>query len=51
MLARENIPVNVIQDIIQWESADMVRLYTDISADENIGKYFRKPELKIVKAG
>jgi integrase len=51
MLARENIPVNVIQDIIQWESADMVRLYTDISADENIGKYFRKPELKIVRAG
>lgn len=37
------------QDIT--ERLDMVRLYTDISADENIGKYFRKPELKIVRAG
>ena len=42
MLARQNVPVNVIQDIIQWESADMVSLYTDITADENIGKYFSK---------
>lgn len=50
MLAREDVPVNVIQDIIQWESADMVKLYTDISADESIGKYFGRPELKIVKA-
>ena len=51
MLAREDVPVNVIQDIIQWESADMVKLYTDISADENIGKYFGKPDLKVVKVG
>jgi integrase len=51
MLARKNVPVDVIQDIIQWESADMVKLYTDISADENIGKYFGKPDLKVVKVG
>lgn len=44
MLARQNVPTNVIQDIIQWESADMVKLYTDISADENIGKYFTSKE-------
>lgn len=40
LLVKNNIPTNVIQDIINWESADMVQLYTDISADENIGKYF-----------
>lgn len=51
MLARKNVPVDVIQDIIQWESADMVKLYTDISADENIGKYFGKPDLKVIKGG
>jgi integrase len=45
MLARDDVPVNVIQDIVQWESADMVKLYTDITADENIGKYFGKGEI------
>ena len=52
MLVRQNIPVNVIQDIIQWESADMVKLYTDITADESIGQYFGKGEdrdLKLIK--
>lgn len=51
MLARQNIPQNVIQDIIQWDSADMVRLYTDISVDESIGKYFGKHDMRIIKAG
>ena len=39
-LSENNIPSNVIQEIIGWESADMVNLYTDTSADEMIGKYF-----------
>ena len=42
MLARQNVPSSVIQDIINWESADMVTLYTDISSDENIGRYFNQ---------
>ena len=50
MLARQEVPVNVIQDIIQWESADMVKLYTDISADENIGAYFNKSKLRLIKS-
>jgi integrase len=49
MLVRQDVPVNVIQDIIQWESADMVKLYTDISVDESIGRYFGKRDLKLVK--
>ena len=47
MLVRQDVPVNVIQDIIQWESSDMVKLYTDITADENIGKYFCKDNARI----
>ncbi len=49
MLAKNNIPTNVIQDIVNWESADMVNLYTDISADENIGKYFDENGIKNVE--
>ena len=41
-LSENNIPSNVIQEIIGWESADMVNLYTDTSADEMIGKYFNE---------
>lgn len=48
-LARNNIPANVIQDIIGWESADMVKIYTDISADENIGKYFDENGIKKIE--
>lgn len=49
MLARQNVPANVIQDIIQWDSADMVKLYTDIDADENIGRFFNKSDMTIIK--
>lgn len=43
---KSNIPTNVIQDIIGWESADMVNLYTDLSADDTIGKYFDENGIK-----
>lgn len=49
-LVKNNIPTNVIQDIVNWESADMVNLYTDISADENIGKYFDENGIKKVES-
>lgn len=49
MLVKNNIPTNVIQDIVSWESADMVNLYSDISADENIGKYFDENGIKQVE--
>ena len=45
MLARQNVPNNIIQEIINWESADMVDLYTDISKEEKIGKYFLENKL------
>lgn len=46
MLARQNVPNNIIQEIINWESADMVDLYTDISKEEKIGKYFLENKLE-----
>lgn len=41
-LAKLGLPDNVIQDIVGWESADMVRVYKDISAEEQISQYFDK---------
>lgn len=49
MLVRQDVPSNVIQDIVCWESADMVKLYTDISTDENIGRYFGRGKMQVVK--
>ena len=46
-LAKSGIPDGVIQSIVNWESADMVRLYKDIDADEEIGMYFRDGEIVV----
>ena len=45
-LAKAGIPDGVIQSIVSWESADMVRLYKDIDADEEIGMYFQDGEIR-----
>lgn len=50
-LARLNIPDSVIKEIIGWESLEMVQLYKDISADEQLGKYFDENGIKEVKQG
>lgn len=44
-LAKAGIPDGVIQNIVSWESSDMVRLYTDIDADEQIGMYFKNGDI------
>ena len=46
-LARAGIPDGVIQSIVAWESSDMVRLYTDIEADEQIGMYFSNGDISV----
>ena len=48
-LVRMGLPDGVIQDIIGWTSADMLRLYTDISVDEQLGKYFDEDGIKHVE--
>lgn len=40
-LAKAGIPDGVIQSIVAWESSDMVQIYKDIDADEQIGMYFK----------
>lgn len=46
---KNNLPTDVIQEIIGWDSADMVNLYTDISADDKIGQYFDEDGIKQTK--
>ena len=46
-LAKAGIPDGVIQTIVNWESADMVRIYKDIDADEEIGMYFKGGEISV----
>ena len=46
-LAKAGIPDSVIQKIISWESADMVAVYKDIDADEEIGAYFKDGEISV----
>ncbi len=45
-LVRMGLPDDVIQAIIGWTSADMLRLYTDIPVDEQLGKYFDENGIK-----
>lgn len=39
-LAKAGLPDGVIQEIVGWDSADMVRVYKDISAEDQIAQYF-----------
>lgn len=39
-LAKAGLPDGVIQEIVGWESADMVSTYKDISAEEQIAQFF-----------
>lgn len=39
-LSKLGLPDNIIQDIVGWESADMVRVYKDLNAEEQISQYF-----------
>lgn len=48
-LVRMGLPDGVIQDIVGWESADMPKLYTDISVDEQLGRYFDASGIKTVE--
>ena len=48
-LVRMGLPDGVIQDIIGWTSADMLKIYTDISVDEQIGRYFDENGIKTVE--
>ena len=44
-LAKAGIPDSVIQALVGWDNADMVRLYDDTPKDEQIGAYFRDGDI------
>lgn len=48
-LAKANLPDSIIQSIVGWESADMVRVYVDLDQDEEIGKYFSDGEIVAIQ--
>lgn len=48
-LAKFGIPDSVIQSLISWESAEMVRLYDDTPQDELFGAYFANGDILIPK--
>ena len=47
---KANLPSAVIQEIVGWDSADMVNLYNDTSTEETLAKYFDENGIKDVKA-
>lgn len=48
-LVRAGIPEGVIAEIVGWESTELVKTYTDIDADEQIGAYFKSGEICVEK--
>lgn len=48
-LLRLNIPAEVVKEIIDWESVDMVSIYNDNGIDDELGKYFGADGIKQVE--
>lgn len=48
-LVKSGIPDGVIAEIVGWSSVDLVKVYTDIDADEQIGAYFKDGEINVEK--
>lgn len=48
-LKSSGIPDSVVQDIIGWDSADMVKIYDDTPSEEQFEKYFGAEGIKEVK--
>lgn len=48
-LAESNLPDNVIQDIVGWDSAEMLRVYVDSPKEAKFDKYFDANGIKDVK--
>ena len=48
-LAKANVPAEVIKEIIDWESVDMVSLYNDNGIDDELSKYFGEDGIKQVE--
>lgn len=48
-LLESNLPESVVQDLIGWDSGDMVKLYNDASGEAQFEKYFGADGIKSIK--
>ena len=48
-LLEQNLPESVVQTIIGWSSGDMVRLYDDRTADQQLEKFFGEEGIKQIE--
>jgi integrase len=48
-LSKSGLPDDVIKSLVGWESVEMVSVYKDMDADEEIGKYFDEDGVKSVQ--
>ena len=48
-LSRSGLPDGVIQEIVGWTSADMVRIYKDLTTEEQLEQYFDEGGIKSVQ--
>ena len=49
MLSKSNIPYDIIQEMIGWESTDMVKIYDDSDSKDKLSMYFGAEGIKNVK--
>ena len=40
-MKRSNYPNEIIVNVIQWSSTDMIKVYNDVSDDETLENYFK----------
>jgi Site-specific recombinase XerD len=50
-LARNNLPSSIIVGFFGWESESMLKIYNDMTAEDEFGKYFSKDGIKKVEQG
>lgn len=48
-LSKMSVPDDIIRSMIGWESLEMVKIYKDITAEDEFGKYFDENGVKEVK--
>lgn len=48
-LFKAGIPLEVIKDIVGWDSVQMAILYNDTTNDESFAKYFGKEGIKLIE--
>ena len=49
MLLRAGIPAEVVKDVVQWQSIELVMVYNDQDSEESFAKYFGADGIKTVE--